>query len=43
MYIYNYMHLLRVARNDTGPPANNYIIHITTSLALRHACAAITR
>ena len=27
MYIYNYSHILRAARNVKNPPANNYVFH----------------
>ena len=35
MYIYNYLHLWRAARNVKNPPANNYAMHHT------HRCGGI--
>ena len=30
MYIYNYLHIWRAARNVKNPPANNYVSHMPT-------------
>ena len=44
MYIYNYLHIWRAARNVKNPPANNYAVRRSVPHATAHgACGASRR